>query len=46
MRYNGPEEPVRAELPAGFTGTKRVSLPRILSLDVAVADGRRLPRLR
>ena len=46
VRYNGPEEPVRARLKVGLTGTKRVSLPRILVLDAAVADGERLPRLR
>lgn len=46
VRYNGPEKPVRAELPRGFIGTKRVSLPRILALDAAVPDDKRLERLR
>lgn len=42
--YNGPEAPVRAHLPAGFTGTKRVSMPRIRALDAAVEDRLRLLR--
>lgn len=42
--YNGPEAPVRAHLPAGFTGTKRVSMPRIRALDAAVEDRLRLIR--
>lgn len=46
VRYNGPEGPVRAALPLALTGTKRVSLPRILTLDAAVEDGQRLRRLR
>lgn len=46
VRYNGPEAPVRAELPSGFTGTKRVSMPRILALDAAVDDAQRLRRVR
>lgn len=36
--YNGPEAPVRAHLPVGFTGTKRVSMPTIRALDAAVDD--------
>jgi len=43
--YNGPEAPVRAELPAGFTGSKRVSMPRILALDARVAPRDRLLRV-
>lgn len=46
VRYNGPEAPVRAELPHDFTGTKRVSLPRILALDARIAEGHRLARAR
>jgi hypothetical protein len=46
VRYNGPEAPVRAELPSGFAGTKRVSMPRILALDAAVNEAHRLKRVR
>lgn len=46
VRYNGPEEPVRAELPPSFSGTKRVSLSAVLRLDAEVPDERRLGRLR
>lgn len=42
VAYNGPEEPVRRLLPVGFTGTKRVSLARILKADAAVAESDRL----
>ena len=44
--YNGPEAPVRAELPDAFTGTKRVRLSRVLPLDAAVTQAQRLVRLR
>ncbi len=44
--YNGPEAPVRAELPEGFTGTKRVTMSRVLALDAEVADRHRLNRIR
>lgn len=44
--YNGPEAPVRAHLPAGFTGTNRVSMHRIRELDAAVEDRLRLRRVR
>lgn len=43
--YNGPEAPVRAELPIAFTGSKRVSMPRLLALDAEVAPKDRLIRL-
>lgn len=43
--YNGPEAPVRAELPIDFKGSKRVSIPRILALDSAVAPNDRLIRV-
>lgn len=46
VRYNGPESPVRAELPLAFTGSKRVSLSRVLTLDAAVAEEHRLERVR
>jgi hypothetical protein len=46
VRYNGPEAPVRAELPMGFTGTKRVSMPKIVALDAAIDDTQRLKRVR
>ena len=46
VRYNGPEAPVRAELPPGFTGTKRVSMPKILALDATVDHAQRLKRIR
>lgn len=45
VAYNGPEAPVRAHLPAGFTGTKRVPIPTIRALDAAVEDRMRLPRM-
>jgi hypothetical protein len=45
VAYNGPEEPVRAHLPAGFTGTRRVSIPAVRVLDAAVEDQLRLPRM-
>ncbi|MDV3457692.1 hypothetical protein RZN05_11905 [Sphingomonas sp. HF-S4] len=45
VRYNGPEAPVRAELPPEFTSTKRVSVPRILTLDAAVDKSDRLKRI-
>ncbi|MEA3016577.1 MAG: hypothetical protein QOI38_1299 [Sphingomonadales bacterium] len=44
--YNGPEAPVRAALPLGFTGTKRVSIPQLLALDAQVASEDRLLRVR
>lgn len=44
--YNGPEAPVRAALPVSFTGTKRVSIPRLLALDAQVAPEDRLQRFR
>jgi hypothetical protein len=43
--YNGPEAPVRAALPVSFTGTKRVSMPRLLALDAQVTPEDRLPRV-
>ncbi|UUL82553.1 DUF6998 domain-containing protein [Sphingomonas qomolangmaensis] len=43
--YNGPEAPVRAELPLKFTGTKRVSVPLVLTLDAAVDELDRLKRV-
>jgi hypothetical protein len=43
--YNGPEAPVRAELPVDFTGSKRVSMPRLLMLDARVAAKDRLIRV-
>jgi hypothetical protein len=46
VRYNGPEDPVRAKLPPDFTGTKRVSMPTILALDAAVDESYRLKRIR
>ncbi len=45
VRYNGPEAPVRAKLPSGFQGTKRVLLSTIVVLDAAVTVNDRLPRL-
>ncbi|TPG16767.1 hypothetical protein EAH87_14100 [Sphingomonas koreensis] len=42
--YNGPEAPVRAHLPDGFTRTKRVSVTRIRALDAATDDRLRLMR--
>lgn len=44
--YNGPEAPIRAELPKNFSGTKRVPLSRVLMLDSRVAVEERLPRVR
>jgi hypothetical protein len=44
--YNGPEAPVRRLLPAGFTGTKRVSLARVLEADRSVPERDRLQRRR
>ena len=44
--YNGPEAPVRAALPEVFNGTKRVSVPRILTLDAEVSQSQRLVRVR
>ncbi len=46
VEYNGPEARVRAELPTDFTGTKRVSRPRILLLDATVLPEDRLQRQR
>lgn len=46
VRYNGPEAPVRAKLPPGFQGTKRVPLATILALDATVALEHRLQRVR
>ena len=43
VRYNGPEAPVRELLPVLVSGTKRVSLPRILALDADLAEAQRLP---
>jgi len=43
--YNGPEAPIRKHLPAGFTGTKRVSLALTLAADSALADTDRLLRI-
>ena len=45
VRYNGPEAPVRAVLPANFAGTKRVSLAKVVALDAEVPDAQRLPRV-
>jgi len=45
VAYNGPEAPIRRMLPpAGWTGTKRVSLVRVLAADLEVEDEERLPR--
>jgi hypothetical protein len=44
--YNGPEAPVRAVLPAAFTGTKRVSVPRLRALDAGIPPKQRLARIR
>lgn len=45
VAYNGPEAPIRRLLPpAGWTGTKRVSLARVLAADGQVAHADRLPR--
>lgn len=44
VRYNGPEAPVRAELPPDFSGTKRVLLRRVLALDAMVPEAQRLGR--
>ncbi|WP_277795073.1 DUF6998 domain-containing protein [Caulobacter endophyticus] len=45
VAYNGPEAPVRRLLPpAGWTGTKRVSLARVLDADALVVDADRLLR--
>lgn len=41
--YNGPEAPVRANLPTSWSGTKVVSLNRILALDSALSIEQRLP---
>ncbi len=41
--YNGPEQPVRNELPAGFQGTKRVKLDTVRVLDASQTD--RLKRI-
>jgi hypothetical protein len=43
--YNGPEAPIRAHLPSGFTGTKRVPLAKVLAADAALSDADRLRRL-
>ena len=42
VEYNGPEAPVRAELPTEFTGTKRVSIARVRALNAMVASKERL----
>lgn len=42
VEYNGPEAPVRAELPAGFSGTKRVSIARVRALNALVSPKDRL----
>jgi hypothetical protein len=45
VAYNGPEAPIRAMLPpGGWTGTKRVSLVRILAADREVPEAHRLIR--
>jgi hypothetical protein len=46
VRYNGPEAPIRAKLPVGFQGTKRVPLPTVLALDAAMPVEQRLQRAR
>ena len=45
VAYNGPEAPIRELLPVGFTGTKRVSLSKVLAADASVAPADRLVRL-
>jgi len=41
--YNGPEANVRALLPANdWSGTRRISLNRVLRVDATIADGDRL----
>lgn len=40
--YNGPEQPVRAKLTEGFSGTKRVSLEHVIRLNSE--QNTRLPR--
>lgn len=46
IAYNGPEKPIRQLLPVGFTGTKRVSLAKVLEADRAVPQTGRLQRIR
>ena len=46
VAYNGPEAPIRQLLPAGFAGTKRVSLTAVLAAGKRVAVGDQLPRVR
>jgi hypothetical protein len=46
VRYNGLEAPVRAELPEVLSGTKRVRLSKVLTLDAVVPDWHRLARVR
>lgn len=45
VKYNGPEETVRRELPNKFNGTKRVPLARVEQLDAEVMPEQRLKRL-
>ncbi|MEJ1961017.1 MAG: hypothetical protein WDO56_05500 [Gammaproteobacteria bacterium] len=42
--YNGPEAPIRRLLPAGFTGTKRANLSKVVAADKEVAMKDRLRR--
>jgi hypothetical protein len=46
VAYNGPEAPIRRLLPARFTGTKRVSLVKVLAADKLVASKDRLRRVK
>jgi hypothetical protein len=44
--YNGPEAPIRAFLPVGFRGTKRVRLQSVVAADTKVELADRLQRVR
>lgn len=44
--YNGPEAPVIACLPEGWSGQRIVSRKRILALDAALSEDQRLPFTR
>lgn len=46
IAYNSPEAPIRQLLPVGFTGTKRVSLVKVLEADKHVSRSDRLRRVR
>lgn len=42
--YNGPEEPIRNLLPKEFSGTKRISLPKVVNLNASIAESQRIRR--